>query len=73
MTKHVCGRRSTEFFADLADPPVQVTTVTGQQYAGTLSGVDIYDIILRQERGLEVLFPKGNSVYVHRQEEEADG
>mgnify|MGYP006289988555 CR=1 FL=1 len=40
--------------------------VTGKQYAGTLIGVDVYDIIVRQENGLEILFPKGNVVYVHR-------
>jgi hypothetical protein len=43
-----------------------VATVTGKQYAGILVGVDVYDIIIQQENGLELLFPKGNVVYVHR-------
>jgi hypothetical protein len=66
MTKHVFGRRSAEFFEALQDQPVRVATVTGKQYAGTLIGVDVYDIIIRQENGLELLFPKGNVVYIHR-------
>lgn len=66
MTQHVFGRRSYQFFEDLKDQPVRVATVTGKQYNGTLIGVDIYDIIIQQENGLELLFPKGNVVYVHR-------
>jgi hypothetical protein len=69
MTQHVFGRRSFEFFEDLKDQPVRVATVTGKQYAGTLIGVDVYDIIIRQENGLEILFPKGNVVYVHHKTE----
>jgi small nuclear ribonucleoprotein (snRNP)-like protein len=54
---------------ELKDQPVWVATVTGKQYAGTLIGVDVYDIIIRQAKGLEILFPKGNIVYVHRRTE----
>jgi hypothetical protein len=43
-----------------------VHTVTGKAFRGTLVGVDVYDIVIRQENGLEIMFPKGNIVYVHQ-------
>jgi len=65
-TPQVWGKRATEFFAALENQPVQVATATGKLFKGTLIGVDVYDIVIRQESGLELLLPKGNIVYLHR-------
>lgn len=39
---------------------------TGQIFKDALSGVDQNNLILCQETGLELLFNKGNVIYVHR-------
>jgi len=65
-TPQVWGKRAAEFFAALENQPVQVATTTGKLFKGTLIGVDVYDIVIRQESGLELLLPKGNIVYLHR-------
>ena len=69
----VWGTRSVEFFAGLEEQPVTVATVGGKRLKGTLIGVDVYDLIIRQASGLELLLPKGNVVYVHRSTLESDG
>ncbi len=38
---------------------------TGQVFKGARIGVDQYNL-LRPESGLELLFNKGNDVYIHR-------
>jgi hypothetical protein len=68
----VWGTRSAEFFAGLEEQPVTVATVGGKRLKGTLIGVDVYDLIIRQASGLELLLPKGNVVYVHRSTLEGD-
>ncbi|MDF1512291.1 MAG: hypothetical protein P1S60_00635 [Anaerolineae bacterium] len=62
----VWGKRTAEFFTDLENQPVQVAVVTGKIFKGTLIGVDVYDIIIQQESGLQLLIAKGNIVYVHK-------
>ncbi len=71
--KQVWGRRSAEFYADLQGKRVRVCVTTGKVYAGTLVGVDVYDIIIRQDNGTELLLPKGNIVYVAARGAGADG
>jgi len=70
MTKdrlaQIMGKRSAEFYAEHLDQVVNIAVATGKVFKGTLIGVDLYDLILRQESGLELLFNKGNVVYVHR-------
>jgi hypothetical protein len=61
----IWGKRSAEFYSDLENQVVQVAVVTGKIFKGTLIGVDVYDIIIQQESGLELLISKGNIVYVH--------
>lgn len=39
---------------------------TGQIFKGALSGADQCNLILPQETSLELLFNKGNVIYVHR-------
>ena len=65
----VWGKRAAEFYTDLENQLVQVAVATGKIFKGTLIGVDVYDIIIRQESGLELLIAKGNVVYVHKAKE----
>jgi hypothetical protein len=65
-TKGIWGRKAPQFYEALRDQAVIVHTVTGKSFSGTLIGVDVYDIVIKQASGLEILFPKGNLVFVHR-------
>ena len=65
----VWGKRTAEFYSGLENQHVQVAVATGKIFKGTLIGVDVYDIIIRQESGLELLIAKGNVVYVHKAKE----
>jgi hypothetical protein len=64
-SKQVWGKRSQQFLAELQNQTVVVATVNETRLRGTLVGVDVYDLIIRQSSGLELLLPKGNVVYVH--------
>ena len=60
------GVLSADFYARHVGQSVNVATTTGKIFKGILIGVDQYDVIIRQETGLEILFSKGNVVYLHR-------
>ncbi len=62
----VWGKRSADFYTELENQSVQVAVSNGKSFKGTLIGVDVYDILIRQETGLELLIPKGNVIYIHR-------
>jgi len=64
--KQVWGKRSHEFYTDLENAPVIVAVSSGKVFKGELIGVDVYDLLIRQDSGLELLIPKGNVIYVHR-------
>lgn len=59
------GVSAHEFYRTLADKPVKITALDGKLYAGTLIGVDQYDIVIRQANGLIILFPKHSVKYLH--------
>ncbi|HOT92421.1 MAG TPA: hypothetical protein PLJ78_09185 [Anaerolineae bacterium] len=61
----VWGKRSADFYAELENQPVLVAVTNGKILKGNLIGVDVYDVLIRQETGLELLIPKGNIVYIH--------
>lgn len=61
----VWGRRTAQFYYDLQGKEVLIAVTTGKAFRGTLVGLDTYDLIIRQESGLEMLIPKGSVVYVH--------
>lgn len=61
----VWGVKAPQFYAPLRGKTVAVKIVTGEILKGVLLGVDVYDLVLRQETGLTLLLPKGNIVYVH--------
>lgn len=65
----VWGKRAAEFYTELENQIVQVSVATGKSFKGTLIGVDVYDIIIQQDSGLELLIAKGNIVYVHKVKE----
>ncbi len=62
----VWGKRAATYYAEMENQPILVAVSIGKVFKGILIGVDIYDIIIRQESGLELLIPKGNIVYIHR-------
>lgn len=62
----VWGKRAAAFYAELENQLVQVAVANGKIFKGTLIGVDVYDIIIEQDSGLELLIAKGNVVYVHK-------
>lgn len=61
----IWGQRSQDFYAALREQNVTVATTGGKLFKGTLIGVDVYDIFIRQASGLDLLINKGNVVYVH--------
>jgi hypothetical protein len=65
----VWGKRAAAFYNKLENQLVQVAVTNGKIFKGTLIGVDVYDIIIQQESGLELLIAKGNIVYVHKAKE----
>ena len=60
------GTSSADFYARHVGQNVVVNVTTGKAFKGVLVGVDQYDVIIRQETGLELLFSKGNVVYIHK-------
>lgn len=60
------GVLSADFYARHVGRSVNVATTNGKIFKGVLVGVDQYDVIIRQESGLEMLLSKGNVVYIHR-------
>lgn len=64
----VWGKRAAAFYEELENQLVLVAVSNGKMFKGYLVGVDVYDIIIRQESDLELLIPKGSIVYVHRVE-----
>jgi len=61
----IWGKRTADFFTELANKTIQVAVSNDKLFKGQLIGVDVYDIIIRQASGLELLIPKGNIVYIH--------
>lgn len=65
VVAQVWGKRTAEFLQTLQERPVQVLTTGGKLLQGALVGVDVYEILIRQPSGLEILLPKSNIVYLH--------
>ena len=64
--KGIWGKRAVTFYDEHKEHVVIVATNSGQKFKGQLVGVDVYDIVIRQTSGLELLIGKGNITYVHR-------
>jgi hypothetical protein len=52
------GVSSAEFYANLRDAPIQAVTLDGKLYKGTLVGVDLYDLVIKQTSGATILLAK---------------
>jgi len=52
------GMSAAEFYAGLRDKPVQIVTLDGKIYKGQLVGVDQYDLLLKQAKGIVILIAK---------------
>ncbi len=59
------GLGANDFYRGLANKPVKIIALDGKIYAGTLVGVDQYDLTLRQANELVILVPKHAIKYVH--------
>jgi small nuclear ribonucleoprotein (snRNP)-like protein len=59
------GVTGTRFIYRLKGQQVLVAVSTGKVFRGLLIGADPYNLILRQESGLEMLVGKGNVIYLH--------
>lgn len=59
------GQGQAPYLADLQDKPVIIVFVDGKAMKGTLTGVDTYELFIRQESGLEVMIMKGAIKYLH--------
>lgn len=52
------GISAAEFYADLRNKNVQIITTDSKLYKGTLIGVDVYDVTIKQDSGLVMLIAK---------------
>ena len=59
------GQSQAAYLLNLRDKPVTVVMIDGKALKGTLTGVDTYEIFIRQDGGLEILIPKGAVKYLH--------
>lgn len=59
------GQGQAAYLADLQDKPVTIVFVDGKALKGTLTGVDTYELFIRQESGLTVMVFKGTVKYLH--------
>ncbi len=67
----VWGITEPQFIHGLKDKRVTVAVSTGKAFGGVLVGADPYNLILRQDSGLEMLVGKGSVVYLHAARDEA--
>jgi sRNA-binding regulator protein Hfq len=59
------GKEPYEFIHELQGKHVLVSLVNGKAFKGALVGADPYNLVLRQDNGLELMINKGNLIYVH--------
>ena len=65
LARNRWGRVPDDVLYELKDKPVAVTCTNGKRYAGVLVGASAYQIVIRQDSGLEVLLNKGAIVLMH--------
>lgn len=59
------GKEPDEFIHELKDKFVLISLSSGKSFKGQLIGADPYNLILRQQNGLELMVSKGQMVYIH--------
>lgn len=59
------GQSQAEYLAALEGKQVTVVLADGKALKGELTGVDTYEVFIKQANGLEVLVNKGAIKYLH--------
>ena len=59
------GQSQAAYLAALEGKQVTVVLTDGKAMKGELTGVDTYEVFLRQSNGLEVMINKGAIKYLH--------
>lgn len=59
------GRSQADYLAALEGRQVTVVFADGKALKGELTGVDTYEIFIKQANGLEVMISKGAIKYLH--------
>jgi len=59
------GQNQAEYLAALEGKHVTVVFADGKALKGELTGVDTYELFIRQSNGLEVMISKGAIKYLH--------
>lgn len=59
------GQSQAKYLAALEDRQVTVVFADGKALKGELTGVDTYELFIRQANGLEVMVSKGAIKYLH--------
>jgi sRNA-binding regulator protein Hfq len=59
------GQSQASYLAALEGKQVTVVMADGKAMKGELTGVDTYEVFLRQSNGLEVMINKGAIKYLH--------
>jgi len=59
------GQNQAEYLAALEGKQVTVVFADGKALKGELTGVDTYELFIRQSKGLEVMINKGAIKYLH--------
>ena len=64
-SKRNWGQSQAAYLAALEGKQVTVVMADGKALKGELTGVDTYEIFLRQSNGLELMISKGAIKYLH--------
>ncbi len=59
------GQSQAEYLAALQGKQVTVVFAGGKALKGELTGVDTYELFIKQSNGLEVMISKGAIKYLH--------
>jgi len=59
------GQNQAEYLASLEGKQVTVVFADGKALKGELTGVDTYELFIKQSKGLEVMTNKGAIKYLH--------
>lgn len=59
------GQNQAKYLAALESKQVTVVFADGKAMKGELTGVDTYELFIRQANGLEVMVSKGAIKYLH--------
>ncbi len=59
------GQNQAEYLAALEGKQVTVVFADGKALKGQLTGVDTYELFIKQSKGLEVMISKGAIKYLH--------